>query len=222
MQKQITQLSTIAATAHDLIEVRNGRPMVSSLVIAELFDRRHDHVLRSIRTIVVDQLNLPIHEEIYRDPRGRDQPVYWLDERAALIVMPYLGGRQALDGQTKLVDAYLAYHHAAERRNDREWKAVRDETKLGFRWMNENLVDRRRANGKETRSHHFQNEARLINSVLSGRFVGLDRESLSSSDLSLMAELQRINAMLIAQDMPYRNRKEVLMDHSIRKLEHAA
>jgi Rha family phage regulatory protein len=204
----------------DLVEIKHNKPMVSSLVIAELFGRRHDSVLRSIRQVVIEQLGVHVFAETYKDNQGKERPLYWLEERAALIVMPFLGGKKAMDGQMKLVDAYLAYHRAAEQKKDPDWKVIRDETKVGFKWMADTLKERREASGKATKSFHYSNEARLVNSVLSGRFEGLNRDALSASDLKLVGDLQRYNATLIAQDIPYQKRKEILRDRATLKLSH--
>lgn len=40
----------------------------------------------------------------------------------------------------------------------------------------------------------------------------------SASDLALMADLQRLNAVLIGQNMAYADRKSLLMDRATRKL----
>lgn len=212
MSQQDTQNQSVAATA-DLIEIRKGKAMVSSLKIAELFERRHDSVLRAIR-----KLGLRTVADSYLNAQNKPQPFCWLEERESLIVMPFLGGRKAIDGQTKLVDAYLAYHKAAERRTEPEWQLIRDEAKVGFKWMSATLKETREAAGKETKSHHFQNEARMINAVLAGKHGKLDRDTLSASDLVMMGELQRLNAVLIGQNLPYQNRKTILMDRAIRKL----
>lgn len=213
MQNQHTQNPSVASTALDLVEVRNGKAMVSSLKIAELFGRRHDRVLNRVR-----ELGLPVFWETYSDSQGKEQAMFWADERSALIVMPYLGGKKSLEGQTKLVDAYLTYHKMAERRAEPEWKQVRDETKVGFKWMNETLKESREAIGKETKAHHFSNEARMINAILSGKHGKLDRDALSGADLVLMADLQRLNAVLIGQNLPYQARKEMLLQRSQKRL----
>ena len=215
MQKQSTQNPSIAATGQSLVTVqmRHGKPMVSSLTIAEVFGRRHDRVIARAR-----ELGLPVFWESYVNAQGKDQPMFWAAEREALIMMPFLGGRQSMEGQTRLVDAYLAYHRQAESRKEPEWQLIRDETKVGFKWMNETLQEARAAIGKETKAHHFSNEARMINAVLAGKACKLDRNSLSASDLALMADLQRLNAVLIGQNMPYKERKAVLMDRSTKKL----
>lgn len=213
MPKQNTQVTPIAATGNDLIKIKKGKAMVSSLNIAELFERRHDSVLRAIR-----RLGLRTVAETYEDSQGRLQPLYWLEEREALILMPFLGGKKSLDGQIKLVDAYLKLHREAESRQSPEWQHIRDETKVGFKWMSDTLKETRESIGKATLPHHFQNEARMINAVLAGKHGKLDRNTLSASDLVLMAELQRLNAVLIGQNMPYKDRKAVLMDRAIKKL----
>ena len=213
MPNQSTQNPSIAATANNLIEIRNGRAMVSSLKIAELFERRHDSVLRTIRN-----LGLRAIAGTYIDVQNKERPMFWLEERESLILMPYLGGRKALDGQTRLVDAYLAYHRQAESRKEPEWQLIRDETKVGFKWMNDTLKEIRESAGKATQSHHYQNEARMINAVLAGKHGKLDRNTLSSADLVLMAELQRLNAVLIGQNLPYQDRKAILMDRATKKL----
>ena len=213
MSQQDTQNQSVAATTLDLIEVRRGKAMVSSLKIAELFERRHDRVLARVR-----ELGLPVFWETYPDSQGREQTMFWADETEALIMMPFLGGKKSLEGQTKLVHAYQALHREVAKRKEPEWQLIRDETKVGFKWMSATLKETREAAGKETKSHHFQNEARMINAVLAGKHGKLDRDTLSASDLVMMGELQRLNAVLIGQNLPYQNRKTILMDRAIRKL----
>jgi Rha family phage regulatory protein len=220
MPKNSTLVPSKNVASDNLVEIRNGNPMVSSLKVAEIFGRKHSAVMRSIRTVLVEQLGECVAASTYKDTQGKDRSMYWLDEREALVIMPFLGGKNAMQGQVKLVDAYLAYHRAAEQKKDPDWKVIRDETKVGFKWMADTLKEQREASGKETKSFHYSNEARLVNSVLSGRFEGLKRDSLSASDLKLVGDLQRYNATLIAQDIPYQKRKEILRDRAVLKLTH--
>lgn len=57
----------------NVVELHHGQPMVSSRTIAELFERRHDHVLRSIRRVKEANSRLPIREETSFDSQGREQ-----------------------------------------------------------------------------------------------------------------------------------------------------
>ena len=61
----------------NVIELRRNRPMVSSLKIAELFGRRHDNVLRAIRTVKETQGDLRIDAEMSSDAFGSVIPEVW-------------------------------------------------------------------------------------------------------------------------------------------------
>jgi phage regulator Rha-like protein len=45
-----------AAQIAGVIDIHRGKPMVSSLRIAELFERRHDNVLQAIRKELSDEI----------------------------------------------------------------------------------------------------------------------------------------------------------------------
>lgn len=91
-----------------------------------------------------------------------------------------------------------------------DWKRARSESASSFKVMNAILQLRRQEQGKETASHHFSNEARLVNWALTGEFKGLDREMLSKGDLNLLAKLEERNAVLIGLNFNYQDRKPLL------------
>ena len=64
--------------------------------------------------------------------------------------------------------------------------------------------------GKETKPHHYMNEARLINWAMTGQFTGLDRDSLSYDELDLLAELEAQDLILIGSQCTYDQRKTAL------------
>ena len=64
--------------------------------------------------------------------------------------------------------------------------------------------------GKETKPHHYMNEARWINWAITGQFTGLDRDSLSYGELDLLAELEAQDLILIACQCTYEQRKTAL------------
>ena len=68
----------------------------------------------------------------------------------------------------------------------------------------------RQQQGKETKPHHYMNEARLINWAMTGQFTGLDRDSLSYDELDLLAELEAQDLILIGSQCTYDQRKTAL------------
>lgn len=88
------------------IEIHNDEPMVSSKNIADEFERKHSDVIASIKGVISER-EFTLSD--YIDTRGKTQPCLLLNERSALIAMPFIGGTKSKEGQRALVDAYLAY-----------------------------------------------------------------------------------------------------------------
>ena len=198
----------------NVIEIRRNRPMVSSLKIAELFERPHNAVLKAIRNELTDEISLgEIDQSDYLDSRGKRQPTYWLDERQALVVMPFLGGVNARIGQRKLVDAYFYYrdHFANPPRQD--LLAVK---RAAHHPMMDALVEFREEQGKDTVLHHFTNENRLCNGVVTGDFKKVDEKALDNAQLALLAKVRERNAALLVAGLDYETRKAKLIAFATR------
>jgi len=81
--------------------------------------------------------------------------------------------------------------------------------------MEDILKDVRAEIGKATLSHHYSNEARLINGVMTGKFEKRDRDSLSEAELDLLALMEEKNAVLIGRGLAYEVRKTMLEQFAI-------
>lgn len=104
------------------------------------------------------------------------------------------------------IDALLRGQHPAI-----DWKRSRHAAASTNKVMSAVLQQIRERQGKTTASHHYSNEARLVNWVLTGEFSGLDRDSLTQSDLDLLAALEERNAVLIGCGLAYDERKQELL-----------
>lgn len=197
----------------DIITVRHNRPMVSSLKIAELFERRHDKVLEAIRTKLVGLLQLPVSGEMSLDDRGRERPVYWLDEEAALILMPFLGGRKSVAGQQKLVRAYLWYRDNFANPPRKDLIAAK---RAAHHPMMDALVEIREEVGKDTKTCHFQCENKLVNWVVTGAFAKIDEAALSNDQVELLRQIRERNAAYLLAGLDYDARKVKLAQFATR------
>lgn len=110
-----------------------------------------------------------------------------------------------------------------------DWSRSRNEAASSFKVMQQVLQISRAEDGKDCSRHHYSNEARLVNFALTGEFKGVDRESLSQAELTLLARLEERNAVLIARGLVYDKRKVILeqyaLDHRVAntaRLERAA
>ena len=96
-----------------------------------------------------------------------------------------------------------------------DWRRVRHEATSSFKVMNDILKDVRAEIGKATQSHHYSNEARLINWALTGEFKGLDRDILTFSELDILAKLESKNAVLLGRGLERKTRQPILEQYAI-------
>lgn len=81
-----------------------------------------------------------------------------------------------------------------------------------FRHMCDVLQTARKAQGKETHSHHYQNEAKLIDFAVTGHFNGVDRAAITSkTELGLFEAVEIRNGALIAVGKSRDERKAELV-----------
>jgi len=92
-----------------------------------------------------------------------------------------------------------------------DWRRLRHEAAASYKVMSAILQETRRDAGKKTASHHFINEAKLVNWALSGEFKGLDRDGLTGAELDVLARLEERNAVLIARGADREQRKADLL-----------
>lgn len=97
-----------------------------------------------------------------------------------------------------------------------DWRKLRHATASSSKVQAAMLQQVREAVGKATQAHHYMNEHRLVNSLLSGEYKGLDRESLTDYQLSLLAHLELRNAVLIGMGLTYEQRKGALKVDAMR------
>lgn len=95
-----------------------------------------------------------------------------------------------------------------------DWRKMRHSAASSTKVANDLLKLIRESMGKTTESHHYSNEARLVNWALSGEFKGIDRDTLPLSDLDLLAHLEERNAILITRGLQYDKRKPMLQQYA--------
>lgn len=100
------------------------------------------------------------------------------------------------------------------------WQGEREASKDFCKLMNDSLEHHRSTLGKETKGHHYSNEANLLNRLVLGMDAakwasrhgvsGPIRQHMSAHQLALVAYLERSNATLLDAGMNFAERKERL------------
>ena len=208
-------------------EVSRQPVTMSSREIADLTGKRHDHVIRDIRTMISelegDAPDLGDQFAERKDKRGYTTRFDLDKELTEVLITGYSTKlrrrviRRLNELEAKLQE--VADGKAARQRARLEAPALTDAIKYG-----------RLAAGKDLKPYHFSNEFDLINRVVLGcsskqyRAVhGLAandpvRDTLTPAEISAVEHMQRLNASLIDIGMPFDQRKARL--HQVFMLRH--
>jgi hypothetical protein len=85
-----------------------------------------------------------------------------------------------------------------------------DSKRAAGRLMNDITKDALILAGKAPKPHHFINEHRMVNWVLTGTFAGVTESTADSEQIEHLASLRRRNSVLIGSGMAYERRKLAL------------
>lgn len=195
---------------------RKGQPVVSSRRVAEIFDKRHDHILRSISQIAdpesgvsVEFSSLNFEEIKYKDSTGRRLPEYLMTKDGFTILAMGFTGKKAM----KFKEAYINRFNQME-----EFIKNLYEAKIEFPEFTDAIM----AAHEEPKHYHFSNECNMINSIVLGMTAkkyrdlnGIEkgksiRPYLSLEQIENIKTLQRIDIGLIVAVNDYQERKKIL------------
>lgn len=168
---------------------------------AEKFGKRVDHWLANKETSeYIERLNTRISGDLILTKRGRNGGT-WLHPKLGVVFARWLDVDFSIwcDEQ---IDNII---HGEPGQTD--WRALRHEAASSYKVMSAMLDTKRQLDGKETKPHHYANEAKLVNWAITGEFKSLDRNSLNAGDLDLLAKLETMNTLLIGQGFDRGSRK---------------
>lgn len=97
------------------------------------------------------------------------------------------------------------------RGDSKSWASARQEASIGHRAVCDAIAITCEAQGKVPQRHHFINEARLINQVITGSFAGRDRDQLNTAELEIVTLAELRDTGLICAGMAYTERRANLL-----------
>lgn len=173
--------------------------------LADKFKKQHKNVLFKIDQLKAEDketfTGLNIKLSHYIDDSGKRNKEYRLNRDAYAFFAMGFTGKQANKFKIEFIQAF----------NEMEqWIKDRTQSSVEYKVMQAILENSRKLVGKETQNYHYMCEANLVNWAITGKYKGIDRDSLSADDLGLLNELQARNAVLIRAGMTRNARKESL------------
>lgn len=141
---------------------------------------------------------------LIKTKRGKEDGGTWLHPKLAVPFSRWLDVRFGIWCDIQIDSLLRGNHPIFDKRR------LRHQAAATYKAVSAVLQLSRQQQGKETKPHHYMNEARLINWAMTGQFTGLDRDTLSYDELDLLAELEAQDLILIGSQCAYEQRKTAL------------
>lgn len=141
---------------------------------------------------------------LIKTKRGKEDGGTWLHPKLAVPFSRWLDVRFGIWCDIQIDSLLRGNHPIFDKRR------LRHQAAATYKAVSAVLQLSRQQQGKETKPHHYMNEARLINWAITGQFTGLDRDALSYDELDLLAELEAQDLILIGSQCTYDQRKTAL------------
>lgn len=195
---------------------KNNVPLTTSRKVAENFNKNHDDVLKSIRSLIEglgeiseSEWKNNFIESKYKNQQGKNQPEYLMTKKGFTLLAVGFSGKKALQFKVKYIDCFE--HMESFIRNMLEAKADFPEFTSAILAAHE-----------EPKHYHFSNEINMINQIVTGMTAKQFREHnnlgnvssirpyLTPQQLEAVKALQRIDIGLIVAVSDYQQRKAML------------
>ena len=193
---------------------------MSSLEISKLTGKRHDHVMTDIRNML-EELGLatPEFSGVYKADNKQKYECFNLPKRECFILVSGYN----LKLRAAIIDRWQELESAELERStakamDAENRAA---LRMEYRPMTDALKSVREDTGKETRAHHYSNEADMINRIVTGypakKYKAVHempdsslRDLLTPIQKQAMLSLQKANTVYLEEGLSFDERKERL------------
>lgn len=183
----------------------------NSLMVAKMFERRHDNVLRDIENLECSRefWLLNFEESKYTDERGKRQPcVNMTRDGFTFLVMGYRGKKAA-----QFKEAYIRRFNQMEK-----YIQTMVETRTQFPLLTDNI----KLLHENPRPYHFSNECDMLNRLVLGKTAkqfrqehGIEkgdsiRPFLTAEQIELLDILQKVDIGLLVSVPDFEQRKRHL------------
>ena len=193
---------------------KDGAPVVSSRYIAQVFGKRHDNLLSTIRNLACSSefRLLNFKESCYKNEQSKRQPEFLLTRDGFSILIMGFTGKKAI----AFKEAYINRFNQME-----EFIKNLLEAKTEFPEFTDAIM----AAHEEPKSYHFSNELDMINRIVLGMSAKKFRETrgiekgksirpyLAPEQAEAIKSLQRIDIGLVLAVQDFQQRKAILESH---------
>lgn len=197
---------------NELVYLKKNEMYTDSLKVAEIFQRRHDDVVRSVEKLI--ERNEEISKDIrtfsdiskqfvktrYKDEQGRMQTKYLMNRDGFSLLVMGFNGKKAHEWKLKYIDAFNQMEKIVTEKQTSIWIETRQQGKLirkGETDVLKKLVEYAREQGSGHADMLYMTYTKLAN-----RMAGITtRDSATNAQLNELSTMERIIAKVVIDEM---------------------
>lgn len=186
-----------------LVFLKNEEALTDSLSVAEMFEKRHDHVLVKIEKILNDSPEKSgqcFHKTRYKDNSGKLNVKYLMNRDGFTFLAMGFTGRKADTWKWKYIDAFNAMEKIISEKKTAIWIETRQQGKL-IRRDETNIIQRLVEYAKEQGSTRAD-MLYMTYSKLANKMAGItSRDQATTLQLNDLSTMERIIAKAVIDGM---------------------
>lgn len=184
----------------NLVEIKNGKILTSSLIVSEYFKKNHKDVLRAIKSIDLKDEDMEFSRRnftpsTYTDSRGKKQTMYLMTEDGWTFLVMGFNGKEANSIKIKFIKAFRDMQTMLQNKNNESWKEIRTHGKLARRELTDviqEFVEYATSQGSTSAKFYYSNITKMTYKALAMLEKGAKvspgfRDLLDNSNLTFLA-----------------------------------
>ena len=182
---------------NSLVFLQKRQALTTSLIVAEYFEKRHDHIIRDIESQYGDlpEFGEMFHKATYPDSYGRKQKMYTMNRDGFFMLVCGFTGKKAISVRLTFIKAFNAMEQILLNQQNEEWQQIRRDGKEGNKRMckvvHDYIIPLARAKGSTTPDAIFyMNYNKAVN-----RSACVQPNSRDSLSLSQLYEIEKMQEM---------------------------
>ena len=180
---------------NEIVFLKNNEAMTDSLMVADMFQKRHDHVLRAVENLMGD---LPQNGAVklfvksrYKDTKGEFRKMYLMNRDGFSLLVMGFTGKKSLEWKLKYIDAFNKMESVIREKSTQTWIETRKTGKL-TRKAETDVIKRLVEYAKEQGSEH-SDKLYMTYSRLANKMAGVGkRDEATVSQLNNLSLMENI------------------------------
>lgn len=203
---------------NDLVIQRNDEAVTTSLKVAEIFHKRHDAILRDIRSLDCSD-EFTAHnfvESRYKDSSGKYNQMFYLTKDGFTFLVMGYRGKKAAKFKESYIKAFNKMEKLLTEKATTEWLETRQQGKI-TRNAETDMIKQLVEYAKHQGSKH-PDKLYLVYSKLANEYAGIDtRDNATISQLNMLSIYEGIALNMIREGMALdKNYKQIYQDTKTR------